>query len=113
MSLTGATMINSLLKKFLYTIQYLRFRRLLKKNEELHNCHAGQKALIFATGTSLLGLDLSKFNGNVTIGCNYIFRHPSFSSFDLKYYIAGVPFRWFRQLSTRFTHDDHHKFFRP
>ena len=56
-------------------------------------------------------MDLARFNGQVTIGCNHIFRHPSFPAFHLKYYVAGVPFRPWRQLSPRFTHQDHARFF--
>ena len=93
------------------SIERLFLSHLLQKNEELRNRHAGQKALLFATGASLVGMDLGRFNRHVTIGCNYIFRHPSFSSMDLNYFVAGVPFRRWRQLSPRFTHEDHHRWF--
>ena len=104
-------MIKALLRKALRIIEHIQFAHLLQFNETLRNKHHGQKAFLFATGTSILGLDLSKFNGEVTIGCNDIFRHPSFSSFDLKYYVCGVPFRRWRQLGPRFTHEHHHQYF--
>lgn len=88
-----------------------QFSQLLKRNEKLRNKHKGQRAFLFATGTSILDLDLSKHNGEVTIGCNDIVKHPSFHSFDLKYYTVGVPYRFFREVGPRFTHNDHHKYF--
>lgn len=104
-------MIAAALRTAFLSIERFRLSHLLRSNEDLRNCHAGEKAFLFATGTSLVGMDLSKFNGQITIGCNDIFRHPSFSSFQLKYYVAGVPFRRWRQLSPRFTHAHHHQYF--
>ena len=100
-----------LLKSALNLYETAKFSRLLKRNEQLRDKHLGQKAFLFATGTSILDLDLSKFNGEVTIGCNDIVEHPSFHSFDLKYYTVGVPYRFFREVGPRFTHNDHHKYF--
>lgn len=104
-------MIKDTLRAVLRTLEYLRLSPLLRQNEGLRNRHAGQRAYLFATGASLAGMDLSEFNGKLTIGCNNIFRHPSFPSFQLKYFVAGVPFRRWRQLSPRFTHEDHEHFF--
>lgn len=104
-------MIATALRRALGAFEYLRLSHLLRQNEELRNRHIGEKAFLFATGKSMLGMDLSKFNGQVTIGCNEIFRHPSFPSLQLKYYVAGVPFRSWRQISSRFTHEHHHQYF--
>ena len=104
-------MIKATLRAILHSIEYRRLAHLLRRNEELRNCHAGQKAFLFATGASLVGMDLSQFNGQVTIGCNEIFRHPSFPALRLAYYAIGVPFRRWRQISPRFTHADHHQYF--
>lgn len=104
-------MIGMALRAAFLSAERFRLSHLLLKNEGLRNCHAGEKAFLFATGTSMVGMDLSKFNGQVTIGCNDIFRHPSFPSLQLKYYVAGVPFRRWRQVSPRFTHEHHHQYF--
>jgi hypothetical protein len=99
------------LKKGIKKAENYYLSHLLKQNEELRNKHIGEKAFLFATGTSILDVDLAKFDNEVTIGCNDIFEHPSFSSFDLKYYTAGVPFRRFHEVGPRFTHEHHHEYF--
>ena len=104
-------MIKNFLIKALGIFEYLQMSHLLQRNEAIRNKHYGKKAFLFATGTSLLGVDLSKFNGDVTIGCNNIFKHPSFPVLDLKYYVVGVPYRRWRQLGPRFTHEHHHQYF--
>lgn len=104
-------MIKNTLRIAFNILENFQLSHLLHKNEELLNRHAGQKAFLFATGTSLTGVDLSEFNGGVTFGCNNIFKHPSFPGFKLDYYTAGVPYRSWRQVSPRFTHKDHHQFF--
>jgi hypothetical protein len=103
--------IKSILQRALGSYEYLKLSYLLKRNEVLRDKHLGERAFLFATGTSMLEVDLPRFNGEVTIGCNEIFRHSSFPSFDLKYYVVGVPFRRWRQLGPRFTHEDHHQYF--
>lgn len=104
-------MTGAALRAAFLSAERFRLSHLLRQNEELRNRHAGEKAFLFATGTSMVGMDLSKFNGQVTIGCNDIFRHPSFPSLQLKYYVAGVPFRRWLQVSPRFTHGHHHQYF--
>ncbi len=82
------------------------YRKLIRKNEHLKDRHKGEPAHIFATGTSLLNEDISSLKSSLTIGCNYIFRHPQFKDLNLDYYVVGVPFRRWRQTSQRFTHKD-------
>lgn len=95
----------------LRTYEYLLLGNLLKNNEALRDKHIGETANIFATGVSLLDIDLTDYNDSLTLSCNNIFLHPDFLDFKLDYYVAGVPYRRWRQLSPRFTHDDHHQFF--
>jgi hypothetical protein len=97
--------------KLLRIFEYMQLGHLLENNETLRDEHKGETANIFATGVSLLDIDLTKYNDSLTLSCNNIFLHPDFSDFNLDYYVAGVPYRRWRQLSPRFTHKDHHKFF--
>jgi len=100
------------LKKIIKNIEYFNHRHLLKNNEKLKNKHLGKKAFLFGTGTSLLDVDLTKFNGEITIACNDIYKHPSFSSLDLKYYTVAMAYRHFHDSNNpRFTREDHHKYF--
>ena len=86
------------------------YKKLLERNKELENSHRGESAYIFATGTSLVDTDLSIFKNKLTLGCNYLFNHPTFSEMNLDYYVVGVPYRSWRDTSPRFTNADYEKF---
>lgn len=56
--------------KYVFVDQF-RFRRILKKNKELKDCHKGKRAFVVLNGPSINKLDISKITDEITICSNY------------------------------------------
>jgi len=66
-------------------------RRRLAHNAALRNRHAGRRCLVIGNGPSLSGVDLTKFNGDITIAMNSISRHPAARHWSPTYYCRAEP----------------------
>lgn len=67
-------------------VQDIRYHRTLKRNEILRKKYQGKRCFIFATGTSLLEVDLTKFKNEYTFGCNNVYKHNKFDNANFSFY---------------------------
>lgn len=59
---------------------------ILRKNQELHNCHYGKRCFILATGPSIKQQDLKFLQGEICIALSNFFVHPDYALIKPRYY---------------------------
>ena len=64
----------------------------LSVNRALEGRHADRKrCFVIGNGPSLKGVDLTRLKGEVTIGANSFYKHPSAPAMELRYLCIGDP----------------------
>ncbi len=58
----------------------------LSRNRKLHNCHAGERCFIIATGPSLSNQNLKLLKGEICIGLSNSFKHEDYGYIKPKYH---------------------------
>ena len=69
---------------------------MLQRNTKFEDLHKGESCYIFGSGASLKYYDLTKFNDKISIGCALFFLHRDFEKINVKYYLDGHPFYYYR-----------------
>lgn len=62
-------------------------KRLLKKNEQLKNCHKGNRCFILGAGSSVKEQDITKLEGEFVLSVSNTFVHPYFSRIKPRYHV--------------------------
>jgi hypothetical protein len=66
-------------------------RDLLRLNEKLRNCHAGQRCFVIGNGPSLATQDLAPLGNEITFVMNAFWRHPILDTWQPTYFCFADP----------------------
>lgn len=67
-------------------VDWFKYRKILKKNKELKNKHAGGRCFIVLNGPSIKDYDLKKISDEITICSNYFYLSEYFDVIKPDYY---------------------------
>ena len=88
--------------KLKYQMLRLFTKRVLERNTQFKNRHAGETCYIVGNGPSLKNMELSVFSDHISIGLNLLCLHNDYRLLNIPYHVLAEPFFFYPYVKNPF-----------